>query len=107
MEFTDEARFGGPEPQSDAAQITTVLARDGGSPEAEHTASVAAGYFDPATRKLKLSHIFDWYKDDFGKQPAKVIDWINHYRTAKLPTDAQIEYVDYDWTLNDQHLLKR
>jgi len=65
--------------------------------------------FDAATKKLKLSHIFDWYKDDFGKEPAKVIAWINQYRAAdaKLPTDAKIEYVDYDWTLNDQHLLNR
>ena len=61
------------------------------------------------SKKLKLSHIFDWYKEDFGKEPAKVIDWINHYRAAdaKLPTDAKIEYVDYDWTLNDVGLLKR
>ena len=64
--------------------------------------------FDAATKKLKLSHIFDWYKDDFGKEPAKVIAWINHYREArKLPADAKIEYVDYDWTLNDLHLLNR
>ncbi len=65
--------------------------------------------FDPATKKLKLSHIFDWYKDDFGKAPEKVIAWINNWRApdAKLPTDAKIEYVDYDWTLNDQHLLNR
>jgi hypothetical protein len=63
--------------------------------------------FDPATKKLKLSHIFDWYKDDFGKEPAKVIAWINQYRADKLPADAKIEYVDYDWTLNDQHLLNR
>ena len=65
--------------------------------------------FDPATKRLKLSHIFDWYKDDFGKEPAKVIAWINRYRAAgaQLPTDAKIEYVDYDWTLNDEHLLNR
>lgn len=65
--------------------------------------------FDPATKKLKLSHIFDWYKEDFGKDPAKVIGWINNYRDAgaKLPTDAKIEYVDYDWTLNDVHILNR
>ena len=65
--------------------------------------------FDPSTKRLKLSHIFDWYKDDFGKEPAKVIAWINQYRAAdaRLPTDAKLEYVDYDWTLNDQHLLNR
>ena len=50
----------------------------------------------------KLSHIFDWYKDDFGGAPDKVIAWINRYRPdgAKLPADAKIEYVDYDWSLN-------
>jgi hypothetical protein len=65
--------------------------------------------FDPATKRLRLSHIFDWYKDDFGKAPANVIAWINNWRSgeAKLPGDAKIEYVDYDWTLNDQHLLNR
>ena len=37
--------------------------------------------FDAGDSKtLKLSRIFDWYKDDFGKAPAKVIAWINHYR---------------------------
>jgi hypothetical protein len=66
-------------------------------------------FFDAATRSLKLSHIFDWYKEDFGKEPAKVIEWINNYRAAdaKIPTDAKISYVDYDWTLNDVNMLKR
>ena len=65
--------------------------------------------YDPAAKTVKLSKIFDWYKDDFGKEPAKVIAWINNYRApdAKLPEDAKIEYVDYDWTLNDVHLVRR
>jgi uncharacterized protein DUF547 len=65
--------------------------------------------FDAATHTVKLSHLFDWYKDDFGGTPARVIEWINHYRaeSAKLPPDAKIAYADYDWTLNDQHLLAR
>lgn len=65
--------------------------------------------YDAATRTLKLSRIFDWYKDDFGREPAKVIAWIDTYRApgAKIPTDARITYVDYDWTLNDVHLLRR
>jgi len=64
---------------------------------------------DAAAKKLKLSHIFDWYKDDFGKDPDKVISWINRFRAAdaQLPSDVKIDYVDYDWTLNDVNLLKR
>ncbi|HEY2746198.1 MAG TPA: DUF547 domain-containing protein [Polyangia bacterium] len=62
--------------------------------------------FDAASKRLRLSHIFDWYKDDFGGAPAKVIAWINQYRAAadQLPADARIEYVDYDWRLNDRSL---
>jgi hypothetical protein len=58
-------------------------------------------------KRLTLSHIFDWYKDDFGGAPQKVIGWINRYRAAgaQLPLDAKIEYVEYDWTLNDSALL--
>ena len=65
--------------------------------------------FDAASKKLQLSHIFDWYKEDFGKEPAKVISWINKWRApdAQIPADAKIDYVDYDWTLNDVNLLKR
>lgn len=65
--------------------------------------------YDAAAKKLRLSHIFDWYKDDFGKDPAKVISWINKYRApdAQIPEDTKIEYVDYDWTLNDVNILKR
>ena len=57
-------------------------------------------------KNLRLSQIFDWYKDDFGKEPAKVIAWINRYRApdAQLPTDARIVYIDYDWRLNDERL---
>jgi hypothetical protein len=64
---------------------------------------------DATKKTLRLSHIFDWYKEDFGKQPDKVISWINKWRgpEAQLPVDAKIEYVDYDWTLNDVNLLKR
>jgi hypothetical protein len=60
-------------------------------------------------KKLRLSKIFDWYKEDFGKETPRVIEWINNYRApdAKLPTDAKVEYIDYDWTLNDSHILKR
>ena len=59
-------------------------------------------------KTLRLSQIFDWYKGDFGKDPAKVIAWINRYRApdAQLPTDARIAYIEYDWRLNDEHLAR-
>ena len=61
---------------------------------------------DAANKTIKLSHIFDWYKDDFGGDSVKVITWINRYRAAgaQLPTDAKLQYIDYDWHLNDPSL---
>ena len=64
------------------------------------TRNVALG---PGNR-LRLSKLFDWYKDDFGGETSKVIRWINGYRERALPLDAQVEYVEYDWTLNDPSL---
>ncbi len=55
-------------------------------------------------KRLRLSQLFDWYKDDFGGEAKKVIGWINQYRAAgaQLPLDAKLEYAEYDWTLNEK-----
>jgi hypothetical protein len=59
--------------------------------------------YDAAAKKVKLSHIFDWYDKDFNKQQ---IAFINKYRASdkQIPTDAKIDFVDYDWRLNDTSL---
>jgi hypothetical protein len=53
---------------------------------------------DEKSRTLKLSHIFDWYADDFGgKQavPAFVGKW-----AGKDYAGWKVEFVDYSWDLN-------
>jgi hypothetical protein len=60
--------------------------------------------YNAVAKTVRLSRIFDWYKDDFGKEPGKVIQWINYYRDDKIPTETKIDYIEYDWTLNDQNL---
>lgn len=52
---------------------------------------------DTASKKVALSQIFEWYKDDFGKN---TIDFINQYRNVKIETKSKISYYAYDWTLN-------
>lgn len=50
--------------------------------------------------KVYLSQIFEWYADDF--KPTN-IDWVK--KTApdlNIPDGAEIEYIPYDWKLNDQ-----
>jgi hypothetical protein len=62
--------------------------------------------YDAAKQVVHLSRLFDWYGEDFGTEPVKVLGWINRYRaaSAQLPLDARIEYVEYDWRLNDRSL---
>ncbi len=50
--------------------------------------------------KVKISQIFEWYKGDFEHE-GKVIDFINKYKSEKLPEKAKVSYYPYDWTLNE------
>lgn len=53
---------------------------------------------DEKSRTLKLSHIFDWYADDFGGKaavPAFVGKW-----AGKDYAGWKVDFVDYSWDLN-------
>jgi hypothetical protein len=65
--------------------------------------------YDAARKRVKLSMIFKWYKDDFAKDDAGLIAYLNKYRPAAqpLPPDVIIEHVEYDWRLNDPTLPPR
>ncbi|QCW98684.1 DUF547 domain-containing protein [Aggregatimonas sangjinii] len=50
--------------------------------------------------KVKISQIFEWYKGDF-EHGGNVVDFINTYKSEKLPEKAKVSYYPYDWTLNE------
>ncbi len=50
--------------------------------------------------KVKISQIFEWYKGDF-EHDGNVVDFINKYKSEKLPEKVKISYYPYDWTLNE------
>lgn len=52
-------------------------------------------------RQTEVSQIFSWYKDDFVKASGSVVDYINHYRDKAIPSDAALNYYEYDWSLNE------
>jgi hypothetical protein len=60
---------------------------------------------DNTRREVKMPKIFDWFKDDFGKTDAKVIEFVARYR----PNEAselrkgkwKVTYREYDWSPND------
>ena len=49
-----------------------------------------------SARQVKVSKIFEWYKEDFGD----LITFLNKYSDTKIDADAKIEYAEYDWRLN-------
>ena len=50
--------------------------------------------------KVKISQIFEWYKGDFTQNGKSLVDYINQYKTEKLPDNAKVSFYPYDWTLN-------
>lgn len=52
-------------------------------------------------KKVQISSIFDWYKQDFSKE-GSVIDYINKYAETPVKPKAKIGYLKYDWSLNEK-----
>lgn len=55
---------------------------------------------------LRVSKIFDWYKEDFGKNKDELRAYIARYRRGDADKIVgrkwRIEYAGYDWSLNEQ-----
>lgn len=49
--------------------------------------------------EVQLNKIFSWYKGDFTEGQS-LIEYINRYSRIKVNEDAEISYLDYDWSLN-------
>ena len=75
----------------------------------EFMASPRALYIDDDNVILWVSSYFDWYGGDFEVKAGSIIDYI----LAHAPTDKaawirehrgtmRVQFIDYDWTLNDQ-----
>ncbi|WP_411028918.1 DUF547 domain-containing protein [Spongiimicrobium sp. 3-5] len=104
--FPDEARFhfvlvcaglGCPPIISEAYLPTTLEA------QLERQTRLALNdnsFIQVAKNKVKLSQIFEWYKGDFIKGGNNLVDFVNQYRTEKLPKGTKVSYYPYDWTLN-------
>lgn len=70
--------------------------------------------YNPDTKKLELSSIFTWYKQDFVEAAGSVAEYVAPYitddpeirkqiesRASGIASINAIDYLDYDWDLND------
>lgn len=53
------------------------------------------------SKSAKLSKLFDWYGGDFNNN-GTLIEYLNQYAPAKLEKNAKIDWMSYDWALNEQ-----
>jgi len=50
--------------------------------------------------EIQLSKIFKWFRSDFTKQ-GSLIKFLNQYAPVKIDINANINYLNYNWQLND------
>lgn len=50
--------------------------------------------------QVELSSIFNWFSGDFTRKTT-LIEFLNQYSTVKISQDAQVKYLEYDWSLNE------
>lgn len=53
-------------------------------------------------KRVQVSQIMEWYKEDFTINGTSEIDFINKYRTEKLEGKYKLSYFPYDWKVNKQ-----
>ncbi|WP_421764765.1 DUF547 domain-containing protein [Ekhidna sp.] len=59
-------------------------------------------YVDKDKETVILNKIFDWYKSQFTGNAGSLIKYVNKFKFYKVPENYQVEFQEYDWTLNDR-----
>lgn len=55
---------------------------------------------DIKNKKVNVSMIFNWYKNDFIAANGSVLNFLNKYMETPLPAQTAVSFYDYDWSLN-------
>ncbi len=50
--------------------------------------------------RVEISSIFSWFSGDFTEN-GSLIDYLNKYAKTPINKDAEVNYMDYSWELND------
>lgn len=54
-----------------------------------------------APERIALSALFKWYKKDFTSQ-GSLLNYISQYSDESFLANAKVDYLKYDWSLNEQ-----
>jgi hypothetical protein len=56
----------------------------------------------PPKRVARMSMILKWYEKDFLARAPNLAAYVDRYRPEPIPAGYEIEFIEYDWTLNAQ-----
>ncbi|NND33591.1 MAG: DUF547 domain-containing protein [Saprospiraceae bacterium] len=51
---------------------------------------------------FKVSSIFSWFRGDFKDQSGTLVKFINQYAPTPIPEDANLDFLEYNWQLNEK-----
>ena len=57
---------------------------------------------DASKETVRFSEILKFYTDDFLKKAPSLAAYANKYRESKIPETYKVEFIPYDWTLNQR-----
>jgi len=52
-------------------------------------------------REVKVSEILKFYREDFLHTSPDLTAYINRHLAEKIPQGYKVDFIDYDWTIND------
>lgn len=55
-------------------------------------------------KKVLLSEIFNWYKDDFIAEAPNLLSYVNKYRSIKIDANFSVGNYTYNWKLNEAEI---
>lgn len=61
----------------------------------------------PERKTVRVSEILKFYREDFLRHSSSLIAYVNQYAREKIPEDYTVEFIGYDWTINDQNRTAR
>jgi hypothetical protein len=58
---------------------------------------------DEKNKILVMNKIFEWYQDQFSFNAGSLANFVNKYRFYEVPVDYEVNFMEYDWNINDTH----
>jgi hypothetical protein len=57
---------------------------------------------DPERGVVRISEILSFYTEDFLQDAPSLVAYVNRYRATPIPEGYGVEFIDYDWRINNQ-----